>query len=627
MKFALCILGLVFALTPSVRAGGAIGGDIPTQLQSTLEDFFVEGSQPSDETVFYDFFLTGSDCSICHELQQFQGDTTYIYKPWMGSMMAQSARDPIFQAALTISNQDAAFSGDLCIRCHTPRAWLDNRSTPTDGSALVAEDRDGVGCHVCHRMVDPVLQVTSPEPDEEILSLIDFLPVEPGNGNFVMDPVDRRRGPFVLPEFFQGHSWYESPYHQTSALCGTCHDVSNPVLQLQPDGTYRPNEMDMAHPTGDKYEMFPEQRTYSEWLMSEFASTGVDMEGRFGGPLNPVMSTCQDCHMPDTESLGCFIPGIPIRPDLPSHELAGGNTWVQMAVYDLYGDNPADDLNMDYLLAGIEASKSMLERACSLELEQEVSRVRVRVVNETGHKLPTGYPEGRRMWVNVRFFDSDMVLVAERGYYNPLTRQLEAGDTTVYRADHGLDDFMANLVGLSPGKSFHLVLNNKVIFDNRIPPRGYTHEKFESVQAEPVGAHYDDGEYWDDVYFDLPVGAAFAQARIYYQTTSREYAEFLSDANVTDSKGATAYDQWDKWGGSEPVLMASQLEVLDAFPDGDYDNNGVVDAADAASLISCRTEPFELPAPGCEIFDYDGDDDVDMADAAWLFRLYADEGS
>ena len=602
----------------------AIGGGNITQVPSTLEDFFVEGSQPSDEQVFYDFFLTGSDCAICHELQQFQGDPTLIYKPWMGSMMAQSARDPVFRAALTISNQDAAFSGDLCIRCHTPRAWLDNRSTPTDGSALVDEDRDGVNCHVCHRMVDPILKPTSPEPDQSILEFIDFLPQQPGNANFVMDPVDRRRGPFVLPEFFQGHTWYESPYHQTSELCGTCHDVSNPVLELQPDGTYRPGANDLAHPTGNKYEMFPEQRTYSEWLMSEFAAGGVDMEGRFGGPLNTVMRTCQDCHMPDVESLGCFIPGIPLRPDLPSHELAGGNTWVQLAVYDLYGDSPSDNLDMDYLLAGRDASVEMLQRACSLDLEQASHQVRVRITNETGHKLPTGYPEGRRMWINVRYFDAEMDAVAERGFYDPLTRELNADDTKVYRADHGIDQHMADLVGLPVGKSFHLVLNNKVFFDNRIPPRGFTNEGFVSVQAEPVGVIYEDGQFWDDTLYDLPPGAAFAHVRIYYQTTSREYAEFLADANVTDDRGMTAYDQWDKWGGSEPVLMASQLLPLDGFPDGDFDGNRMINSADFAAFAGCAAGPLSMPNVDCGVFDFNEDGYVDLADAAVMSRIFGD---
>ena len=41
--------------------------------------------------------------------------------------------------------------------------------------------------------------------------------------------------------------------------------------------------------------------------------------------------------------------------------------------------------------------------------------VEVRVTNLTGHKLPTGYPEGRRMWLNVQARDGDDVLIWESG--------------------------------------------------------------------------------------------------------------------------------------------------------------------------------------------------------------------
>ena len=38
---------------------------------------------------------------------------------------------------------------------------------------------------------------------------------------------------------------------------------------------------------------------------------------------------------------------------------------------------------------------------------------------------------------------------------------------------------------------------------------------------------YADGQYWDDTDYVLPPTAAYAEVRLYYQTTSREYVEFL----------------------------------------------------------------------------------------------------
>jgi hypothetical protein len=48
----------------------------------------------------------------------------------------QSARDPLFRAALAIANQDIEGIGEFCLRCHAPRGWLEGRSRPADGAVL-----------------------------------------------------------------------------------------------------------------------------------------------------------------------------------------------------------------------------------------------------------------------------------------------------------------------------------------------------------------------------------------------------------------------------------------------------------------------------------------------------------
>ena len=78
---------------------------------------------------------------------------------------------------------------------------------------------------------------------------------------------------------------------------------------------------------------------------------------------------------------------------------------------------------------------------------------------------------------------------------------------------------------------------------------------FEAGQAQPVGASYADGQYWDDTAFAIPVGATHAIVSVYHQTSSREYMEFLRDTNTTDNKGQIAYDEWVAAGKSRPVLM------------------------------------------------------------------------
>lgn len=37
---------------------------------------------------------------------------------------------------------------------------------------------------------------------------------------------------------------------------------------------------------------------------------------------------CQDCHMRDVTGKGCNKADAPVRPDLPLHDLTGGNSWI-----------------------------------------------------------------------------------------------------------------------------------------------------------------------------------------------------------------------------------------------------------------------------------------------------------
>ncbi|MFK7883665.1 MAG: GC-type dockerin domain-anchored protein [Phycisphaerales bacterium] len=574
------------AFTGMLAVSFADGTPVPT----TIPDFFLDGTQPNtlDHPI-----VDSQSCASCHGLYD---EVHEPWNNWAASMMGQSARDPLFHACLTIANQDAAFSGDLCIRCHTPGGWLGGRSTPTDGSALAGADFQGVSCNFCHRMVDPDYKPgLSPAIDVPVLDDLAALPVNPHSGNFVVDPQDRRRGPFDMgPDFFY-HEWAQSPFHQDSAMCATCHDVSNPVYTKQTDGSYALNALGTPHPTQNKYDMFPVERTYSEWLNSDFAVAPIDMGGRFGGNKLEV-SSCQDCHMPDVSAQGCRFE--PERPDMPLHSFNGGNTWVLEAIRNLYPDSETF-LSEDNVTQSIGRAIEMLGNASDMELSELGSDLNVRIINQSGHKLPTGYPEGRRMWLNVQFFNASDELIDERGVYNMLTAELNETGTKVYEGKLGLDAAAALATGKPEGESFHFVLNNTWVKDNRIPPRGFTNAAFEAVQAAPVGATYSDGQYWDDTLFAIPEGTTRAEARLYYQTASKEYIEFLRDENTTNTTGQVLYDQWVLLGKSEPVEMDFQEITFgmascpaDFFPAGGGD--GLLNFFDISQFISLYNAQDQL---------------------------------
>jgi hypothetical protein len=600
-----------WALMPAlICVAGAVALD---PLPTTLRDFEAPGTQPM--SLAYEP-VSAVICSFCHGAY---AEAEEPFARWAASMMGQSARDPIFHAALAVAERDASFGGETCLRCHAPQGWLNGRSVPTDGSALTGADFEGVSCSVCHRMVNPTFSAgQSPPEDQAILAALPALPFNPHSANYVIDPEDRRRGPFDLDADWGGsfpfHFYLKSPFHRQSAMCATCHDVSLPHFSRQPDGTYALNTIDEPAPTDDKYQQFPEQRTFSEWTASLFAQGPIDLGGRFGGNRSAGgggVSSCQDCHMPTTTGQGCaFNP--PVREDLPQHDFNGANTWVLRAINQLYYQSDTG-LSDESLEAAVARNEEMLRRASDLELYVNEGVLTARIVNFSGHKLPTGYVEGRRMWINVKFVDAGGQVIAERGAYDPLTATLVTGDTKVYEARHGLDAAMAQLTGLPAQPSFHLVLNNTRYFDNRIPPMGFTNSGFQAMQAAPVGYTYADGQYWDDTQFAVPAGAVIASVTVNYQTTSREYIEFLREnapSGIGGNPGQRAYDAWATWGRSAPVAMDSRsinlgcpcdwnasgsLNSQDFFDfltgffggDADFNNSGATNSQDFFDFLTC----------------------------------------
>jgi hypothetical protein len=245
-------------------------------------------------------------------------------------------------------------------------------------------------------------------------------------------------------------------------------------------------------------------------------------------------------------------------------------------------------------------------------------------VNLSGHKLFTGYPDGRRMWLNVKWYGSGGALVREDGCYgalpvqddldgNPMTQDSvetllpAAGDCApsprVYEVESGISKAWAQrlLDDLSvPGtlpvrydretgavaetlaevaahpsadyvaQSAHLVLNDRILSDNRIPPYGMEYAEARKRNAVPVpddlylegpaqaGSTY---AHWDDVALSPPVGATRAEVALLHQTTSWEYVQFLWKANPGSGALATVgQDLLDAWRAEDmapPVIVAA----------------------------------------------------------------------
>jgi hypothetical protein len=530
------------------------------------------GTQPG---ALVDAIVDPGTCQSCH--------TEPIYKAWRGSMMSQSGRDPIFWAALRVAEQDMPGAGDYCLRCHTPKGWFEGRSHPADGSALLPQDIGaGVACEVCHRAVSPAHSTSSADQaaqrDATIRSLLAQTPPTDniGSAMLILDPEDNRRGPFILatPPPHPKATWRTDFLGQggdpltEATLCGTCHNLDNPALSWDAArGQYWPNAEDAPPPSVARDQMFPVERTFEEWLHSDYATTAGVAAPRFAGSkADGIVRTCQDCHMPRLAGAAAYHGGVErdcrTNGCLPAHTLVGGNSWAPLLLQDerwrLAAAADADALN-----ASVLAAREMLQKSASLSLSIAQGaggrQAIVRLVNESGHKLPSGYPEGRRIWISLAAYDAANTLVYASGVYDAATGVLKDDEALkVYEAKQGLTPELAAQLGKQAGESFHFVLNNTTVKDNRIPPRGYTAAAYNRAGMAPVGAAYADGQYWDETRYALPQSAVRVTASVYYQTSSKEYIDFLRARGGQD--GATLGLLWDTL--KSPPELVAQAEVV-----------------------------------------------------------------
>jgi hypothetical protein len=562
---------------------------------------------------------------------------------------------------LAIAEQDFDGAGDLCIRCHSTAGWLAGRSTPTDGSGLAAGDADGVECDFCHKMTNPD---DSEHLGEQLAPFVANDGGDPavgyyGSGMSSIWAGNDKLGPY--DDAAARHQFSQSGFHRSVDFCGSCHDVSNPAVGdlAHNNGTQVTADAVVASgvpgaPVDGKaaFNNFPYQygiveRTFSEYkagllsqtLVSDYLSLPADLQG--GAPQaayesalvagtggnyadgTPRYFSCQTCHLRPVNGAGCNKKGVPARTDLPLHDMTGGNYWMPEAIQYL---DPLGKLRLGGGLSGVQIAAlndgvvrvhKQLSEAASLEVLGNSNTLKI--VNMTGHKLISGYPEGRRMWLNTKWYDANDTLIREDGAYGPIgvtvtnpadgTSLVEVQSlidlhdphTKIYEAHYGMtqewaqqlidleypaglalgydrltglpDYTLGDLAAEAPGtehETFHFVLNNTVVKDNRIPPYGMDYEKARKRNALPVPAsQYGGGptyNYWDE--FDLvpPTSpkAVYAEIDLLYQPTNWEYIQFLWLANKRTNafladEGVNLLEGWLNTGMAAPFVMASTV--------------------------------------------------------------------
>jgi hypothetical protein len=235
-----------------------------------------------------------------------------------------------------------------------------------------------------------------------------------------------------------GHQGYHEVLLTRSELCAACHDVTNPLT--------------IANPIGKWVGGFPIERTYTEWLGSRYA----DRPGNRNFDRN-YKRDCQTCHMqqdygqPGTAQ-SLYHGGAPHEPlrgaiandgaERPyfSHHFVGGNTYVPRVIgasmdglgasgaypkLSTFSFTSADErspyhnaywTDTDSRGAPVQQARfawDRLRHVLDLDVAAPLAAapgsrapLTIRVTNSgSGHKFPTGFPEGRIAWIAVRAFD------------------------------------------------------------------------------------------------------------------------------------------------------------------------------------------------------------------------------
>lgn len=499
-----------------------------------------------------EWFVGSGKCVNCHNTSldgedqvDAEGNDVSTINDWMGTIMANSARDPFWKAKVShegLANPDyVAAIEETCTRCHAPMGHYEMELTT--GQAFLMEHletdelgQDGVGCIGCHAIADV------PELGDLNTGEIPYNDDHAAYGGFI-NPWDG------LMSGQTGFSPVYSEHVRESELCASCH------------GLFTHTFVNGA-PTEN---VFFEQATYHEWVNSAYPDEGTE---------------CQTCHMPLVEG-GAVAASLPtwLFPQQPyaKHHLVGGNTYM-LRLFKEFKDELDLPATQEQLTLVEERTREQLQQQTldltltKIDHVEDTLTFELELWNKAGHKFPSGYP-ARIAWVHFRLEDVDGNVLFEQGLldeeFNLIGRDLpyephyevirNEDQVQVYEMVLGDNDGLATTV-----------LENAAypLKDNRLVPEGFstTHYTYDTTLVAGLAiadlnfnaADGIEGSGSDRVTYRIALdgyeGEVVAQANVFYQSVPPRW---LEEMFTYDSAPINTFKDMYAAVDPEPELIAS----------------------------------------------------------------------
>lgn len=480
-------------------------------------------------------FHTSDRCIACHNgLLTASGEDVSIGFDWRASIMANSSRDPYWQASVrreTIDHRESSAAiQDECSVCHMPIVRYEAKLRGEHARVFAhlpfaADDKegrqaaDGVSCAVCHQISTDRLGTPESFNGGFVVRPPEEPDARPEYGPFEVEPGHRR----IMLSSSEGYRPTKADHIRQSELCATCHTLMTQALG----------------PDGKVIGRLPEQVPYQEWLHSDYRGA----------------QSCQSCHMPVVEEPAPItrVFGTP-REGVSRHVFVASNFFMQRML-NRYRDALDVAAQPQELTAAADRTVSFLQRtAATVSVENvamQAGRLQADVVVENlgGHKLPTAYPS-RRAWLHVVVRGGDGRVVFESGALRPDgSVQGNDNDTdpsrfephyTEIRSADQVQIYESILGDATGGVTTGLLTAVKYLKDNRLLPRG-----FDKRTAEPdiavQGNALDDPDFvgaGDRVRYSVAVpanaGPFAVEAELLYQPIGFRWANNLRDYNQAD---------------------------------------------------------------------------------------------